>query len=266
MNDAKTQLDAGDLKGAIETALSVVKTNPTNEAARIFLFELSCYSGDWDRAERQLEVIGHQEVSAMMGTLIYRQNFHAERNRARFFADGLKPEFLLAPPEYVAGLLAANNRLREGSTEEARQLLDEVEAQRPAMNCLVNGEEFSDFRDYNDRTMCVFEAILKDTYVWLPMEHVEKIEFFKPKTLRDLFWMQAKIEMTNGTGGEMFVPALYADSWKSADDFVRLGRMTDWRDEGEEIFTGEGTRMFWMDGKDKSILDLQTIEFKHDAE
>jgi type VI secretion system protein ImpE len=64
----------------------------------------------------------------------------------------------------------------------------------------------------------------------------------------------------------MFVPALYSDSWKSSDDRVRLGRMTDWRDAGEELFVGEGTKLFWMDGKEKSILDVRTIEFEHENE
>ncbi len=264
MNDAKQQLDAGDLTGAIETALATVKANPTNEAARIFLFELSCFSGDWERAERQLEVIGHQDANAAIGTLIYRQNFKAERDRAKFFESGVKPEFLSAPPEYVAGLLAANSRLREGNVKEARQLLDDVETHRLAISCVVNGETYEDFRDYNDATMCIFEVILKDTYCWLPMEQIEKIEFFKPKSLRDLYWVQGEITMRNGTGGEMFVPALYANSWKSENDQVRLGRMTDWQDAGEEIFTGEGTKMFWMDGKEKSIFDLEKIEFKED--
>ena len=94
MNDAKLQLDAGNLTGAVEAALRLVKTNPTNQAARTFLFELSCFSGDWERAEKQLDVIGHQDAKAMIGSLIYRQNFTAERNRLKLFSDGLKPEFL----------------------------------------------------------------------------------------------------------------------------------------------------------------------------
>lgn len=260
MNEAKTRLDAGNLSGAIEAALVAVKSSPNDVAARTFLFELSCFAGDWERAERQLDVIGHQDVKAMIGSKIYQQNFKAERDRANLFANGLKPEFLLAPPNYVEDLLSANNRLREGNVAEARQILDEVEEKRPAISCSVNGEAVSDFRDYNDTTMCVFEAILKETYVWLPMEQIEKIEFFAPKSLRDLYWVQANVAMTNGTGGEMFLPALYVNSWKSDNDQVRLGRMTDWRDAGEEIFIGEGLKMFWMDGKDKAILDLQNIE------
>ena len=79
MNDAKLKLDAGDLSGAVEAALRLVKTNPTDATARTFLFELFCFAGDWDRAEKQLDVIGHQDTDAMVGSLIYRSNFKAER-------------------------------------------------------------------------------------------------------------------------------------------------------------------------------------------
>ena len=261
MNEAKAQLDAGNLSGAVEAALNSVKAKPTDVAARTFLFELACFSGDWERAEKQLDVIGHQETNAMIGSLIYRQNLKAERDRLKLFSDSQKPEFMMSPPDYVIGLLTANNRLREGNLAEAREILDQVEEQRPAFTCKINGEEASDFRDYNDLTACVFEVIVKDTYVWLPIEQVEKIEFIAPKSLRDLFWIQAKVETTNGTNGEMFFPALYANSFKSDNDQIRLGRMTDWRDAGSEIFVGEGMRMFWFDGKDLPVLELNEIEF-----
>lgn len=261
MNEAKTQLDAGNLDAAMEAALNVVKANPTDSKARTFLFELACFTGNWDRAEKQLDVIGHQDVNSMIGSHIYQQNLKAERNRMRLFTDSLKPEFMMSPPEYVQGLLLANNRIREGNLAEARELLDQVEEERPAFACKINGAEVSDFRDYNDLTSCVLEVIVKETYIWLPIEQVEKIKFAAPKTLRDLFWIQAQIETTNGTNGEMFIPALYANSWKSDNDQVRLGRMTDWREIGEEIFIGEGLRLFWADGKDKPILELNEIVF-----
>ena len=261
MNEAKTQLDAGNLDEAVNTTLNTVKANPTDVQARTFLFELSCFSGDWERAERQLDVIGHQTVGAMIGSQIYKQNLRAERTRQRVFADGLKPEFLQPPPEYVEELLKANSRLREENSADARKMLDKIEEERPAFACRLNGAEKEDFRDYNDLTMCVFEAILKETYVWLPMEQVKKIEFFESKSLRDLFWRQAKVEMRNGLGGEMFFPALYVDSYKSGDDATRLGRKTNWRDAGNEVFLGEGLREFFSEGEAKTILEINRIEF-----
>lgn len=264
MEKAKHLLDAGDLSGAVEAALDVVRANPTNIQARIFLFELSLFSGDWDRAEKQLDVIGHQDANALIGSMIFRQCLHAEKDRMKFFSDGLKPGILAPPPSYIEDMLAANNRIREGNSGEARVILDSVEEERPAFACKVNGTDIEDFRDYNDATMALFEVIFKDSYTWLPFENVNKIEFFAPKSFRDLYWLQAQVEMTNGTNGEMFFPALYSGSWKHDNDMVRLGRMTDWLDIGEDLFTGEGTKIFWMDGKDRSILDIQTIEFLHE--
>jgi len=261
MNDAKIQLDRGNLKGAIEEAIKLVKSNPTIYAARAFLFELSLFSGEWDRADRQLDTIGHQDANSAIGSLIYRQNLSAERDRIKFFEEGLRPETPDTPTDYINDLFTANGLVREGKTAEARELLDKVEEERPAYSCVVNGQSFSDLRDYNDLTMCVFEAIVKDSYVWLPFESVKSIKFLERKSLRDVFWPQAEFELTNGTNGELFLPSLYVNSWKNADDQVRLGRSVDWRDAGDEIYIGEGGRVFTMDGKDKPIVDITSIEF-----
>lgn len=261
MEEAKALLDAGDLNGAIQSALSYVKSNPLNHQARTFLFELSLFSGDWERGERQLDAIGHQDATAMVGALIYRQCIEAERKRAKYFSDGLKPEFLSDPPNYVYGLLTANNRLREGNVEEARQILDQTEEDRPAFPCTVNGEEAEDFRDYSDLTSGIMEVIIKDSYVWAPIEQIEKITIDEPQSLRDLFWLQGTMETSNGTNGEVFFPMLYVNSYKHDNDQVRLGRMTDWRDLGNELYNGEGTKLFWINGQDRPILDLKEVKF-----
>jgi len=263
MNEAKSHLDAGRLNDAVQSALNTVKSHPSDIPARTFLFELSCFSGDWERAEKQIDVIGHQDSKAMMSSMIYRQSFKAERDRMKFFSDGEKPAAPMPPPDYVEDLLRANELIREAKTAEARQMLDQVDTNRPAFPCTVNGEEFGNFRDYNDSTMCVFEVIIKDLYVWLPFEQVKTINFLERKSLRDVFWPHAEVEMTNGTNGEMFVPSLYANSWRNEDDQVRLGRTVDWRNAGDDIYIGEGSKLFTMDGTDKSILDIKTIEFKH---
>ena len=261
MNEAKTLLESGNLSGAIESALGLVKSNPTNASARIFLFELSTFAGDWERAKRQLDVIGHQDTTAMIGSKIYEQCVIAENKRADFFSKGTKPEFLGTPPDYVYGLLMANSKVREGNLKEAREILDKVEEQRPAFACKLNGEDVADFRDYNDLTSAILEVIIKDSYVWVPFEQIEKLTFTEPKSLRDHFWLQASLETDNGTNGDVFIPAIYNDSWRSSDDLVRLGKVTDWRELGEDIYVGEGTKLFAVGGEHKTVLDLQKIEF-----
>jgi len=264
IENAKTLLAEGNLDGATQAVLDHVKSAPTDIPARIFLFELALFGGNWERAAKQLDVIGHQDAGALIGSMIFRQNLAAEKDRSSFFGDGLKPGILAPPPGYIEDLLNANNRIREGSIFEARSILDTIEEERPAFACTVNGEAVEDFRDYNDPTMCVFEVFFKESYSWLPFENVVSIEFFEPKGLRDIYWRQAKVELNTGTSGEMFFPTLYAGSAKSEDDQIKLGRKTDWLDLGEDLFSGIGQKLYWMDGKDRSIMDLRTIEFSQE--
>lgn len=264
-NETKILLDQGNLSGALEMALNTVRSKPTDITARTFLFELSCFTGDWERADKQLEVIGQQDVNAMIGAQIYKQNLSAEHDRLRCVNDGMIPECLLPPPKYVEKLLVAGTHIRENRLAEARQVLDEAEQERPAFSGKINGEEFNDLRDCNDLTSSVFEVIVKGSYTWVPFEQVESIKLSEAKTLRDFFWRQAEVEMTNGTKGEMFLPTLYANTWKSDNDQLRLGKTADWRVIGDDIYIGEGARVFQYDGGYKPLSEIETIEFYHET-
>lgn len=172
----------------------------------------------------------------------------------------------MPPPKYVDKLLVANNYVRTEDSENAGKVFQEIEEERPAFACTVNGEEVEDFRDYNDLTSCVFEVIIKGSYAWLPFEQVESVKFLERQSLRDLYWRQAEVEMTNGTAGEMFFPSLYAGSHKSDDDGVRLGRMTVWDEAEGGIYIGSGIRIFAVGGEYKALPDLESIEFVHEEE
>lgn len=261
MNTAKELLDAGNLKGAIEQVTREVKSNPSEMRQRTFLFELLCFAGEYDRAEKQLEVIGHQSAQAELGVQVYRNNLKAERDRKRLFADGLAPHFLTEPPAYVDLHLGAINRLREGNTEEARSLLDRAEEERPALSGVLNGQQFLDFRDYDDLIGSVLEVIVHDKYTWVPLEQIKQIEIPAPKQLRDLMWTPARIEAIDGTIGEVFIPALYAGSSDHPNDQVKLGRMTDWIQVNKLQNSPAGLRLFMVDGDDRAMLEVRNVEF-----
>lgn len=261
MATAKELLDAGKLSAAIEELTREVKANPTDIWRRTFLFELFCFAGELDRAERQLDVIGHQSAQAEVGVQVYRNLLKAERARARLFSDGLQPHFLAEPPAYVDRHFDAINRIREGNIAEARQILDKAEEERPALKGRLNGDEFLDFRDYDDVVGPVLEIIVQDKYTWLPLEQAAYIEIPAPKRLRDLMWTSARVETTDSTIGEVFLPMLYANSSQHPNDQVKLGRMTDWKDLGETLYFASGLRLFLVEGKEKAILEVKTIEF-----
>jgi type VI secretion system protein ImpE len=263
MSKASDLLRAGDLKAAIEEVTRDVKNNPTNGNARTFLFELLSFAGEFDRAEKQLEAIGHQDAKTEMGTMVYRNNLKAERERMHLFKQGVAPAFLTEPPEYIDWQLSAINNFRLGNLEEARALLDRAEEARPAFKGTADGKPFADFRDYNDFVAPVFELIVKSQYVWLPIEHVRSIEVQAPKNLRDLLWTPVTVESIDGTVGEVYIHTLYFGSSEHQDDMVKLGRMTDWQEVREGFYTGSGLRAFLIDDEDKALFNLKLIEFDH---
>ena len=261
MATAKELFDAGELGAAIEELTREVKANPGDLWRRTFLFELLCFAGEFDRAERQLDVVGHQSAQAEVGVQVYRNLLKAERARARLFSDGLQPHFLAEPPAYVDLHLAAINRVREGNIAKARQLLDQAEEERPALKGKLNGQPFPDFRDYNDVVGPVLELMVQDKYTWLPLEQATYIEIPPPQQLRDLMWASVRVETTDGTIGEVFLPMLYANSSQHPNDQVKLGRMTDWKNLGEIIYFAFGLRLFLVGDEEKAILEVKTIEF-----
>lgn len=262
MPQAKELFDAGQLDAAIAELTREVKARPTDMHLRTFLFELLCLAGDWDRADKQLDVIGNQSTQAEIGVQIYRNNTKAERARERLFADGLQPHFLLEPPPYVDLHLAALAFLRNGDGQSARETLDRAEEERPMLSGRYNGNQvFKDFRDDSDFTGPVLELIVREQYAWLPFEQIARIEFAPPKSLRDLIWSSVSIEARDGTVGEVYVPNLYPQTAANSDDQVRLGRLTSWQQVGDGLQQPAGLRLFLIDGEDRARLEVQSVEF-----
>jgi len=183
---AKELLDANRLSAAILELNQEVKQHPTDLRIRTFLFELLCFDGAHERAERQLDVIGLQNESAGIGVDVYRQLLRADKARRRWFTEGLKPTFLIDPPSWAHHQLEAGHRLRGQQAEEATTLLEEAAHSRPKLTGLVNGMRCTEFRDIDDRLGAVLEVFFRETYVWLPTEQVRKITIPPPSQLRVL--------------------------------------------------------------------------------
>lgn len=265
MDTAKELLDAGRLQAAIEEVTRGVKANPTDRSHRAFLFELLCFAGEWDRAEKQLDVIGQQDAQSDIGARIYRQNIAAERKREQALNGKGFPKFILEPPSYVALQLKALGQIGTGDFTEARASLDSAAEESPVLNGTLDGEPFPNFRDADDLINSVMEVFLQGEYVWLPFEQIRGVEIFSPTHLRDLIWARARIQTIDDAeafAGEIFIPVLYANSHQQENDQARLGRMTDWRPLSDEIHTGVGQRIFLIGAEDKAMLEIRTIDFE----
>ena len=261
MSEAKTLLDAGDLTAAIEAATSDVRARPADQSARLFLFELLLFAGEWERALKQLDAVATHDTQSELGAQVYRNNITALRARERLWAEGVEPHFLTEPPPDIDQQLTALNEVRAGRAAQARKLLKSAAAKRPELTGQFNGQPFTGWRDADDIVAPVLELIISDKYTWLPFAQIKRIELAPPRRLRDLVWCSARVETRQGAIGEMFVPTLYEGSSRHADDRVKLGRMTDWQGDDKGPARGVGLRLFVAGADEQPIFAAQQVEF-----
>ena len=77
---------------AVKALGAEVRDNPTDARRRTFLFELLCFAGEFERADKQLEVLGQAGPNSEIGVLLYRSALYAERQRQDLFAHGELPK------------------------------------------------------------------------------------------------------------------------------------------------------------------------------
>jgi type VI secretion system protein ImpE len=259
---AKDCFEAGDLAGAIEAQNAEVKRHPADVARRGFLAELLAFTGQLERADKMLDVLGKQAPEAAMGISVFRQLVRGEQARHQCFTEGRVPEFLKEPPPHLQLYLQAGVLLREGKPDEAVKVLAEAEEARPHPRGVCNGREFDDLRDIDDLTAGFFEVITSTgKYFWVPIEDVEFVEFRKPERARDIGWRRAHMIVSGGTDGEVFMPAIYPPDGTEPDDRARLGRFTDWAGGDGAPVRGIGQRTFLVGEDSLPILEIEKIEF-----
>jgi len=59
---ARELFESGKVREAEKELTAYLRDHPTDVAQRTFLFELLCFSGDYDRAEKQLSVLAQGNV------------------------------------------------------------------------------------------------------------------------------------------------------------------------------------------------------------
>lgn len=259
---ANDLLKLHQLSAAISELNEDIKRHPTDARLRTFLFELLCFTGDYERAHRQLDVIGHQNEKVGIGVEVYKNILRAETARRRVFAEGIKPSFLCDPPEHVVLSMDAHNQLREHHVAEAKALYARAQGEQPDIRGQIKGHPFKSFHDTDDRTAGILEVIVRDSYLWVPFERIRKVVIPEPKHLRDLLWVPASLEIEDGPVGDVFLPVLYAGSELEEDDQVRLGRITEWVDLGAGLVGGIGQKTFLVDEREVSILEIGEVEFE----
>lgn len=259
MSDATAHFQAGRLADAVTAALAEVKANPGDTARRVFLAELLCFTGEFERADRQLDVIGDQDPGAALGLALFRQLIRAAQARSEYFSAGRVPEFLSPPEAHLQTLLEAGIALREGREDAAARLAAEAEAARPPCPGRLDDTEFDDFRDVDDMVAPVFEVLTSTgKYYWVPAERVIDAEFHPPQRSRDLLWRRVTMTVNDGPEGDVYLPVVYATPG-GVEDAARLGRVTEWIGGDGSPARGVGQKC-WLAGE-TAVPILQARHF-----
>lgn len=228
---------AGELDQAIGALGEELRSHPLDLQRRTFLFELLCFAGQYNRAEKHMDILANLASGpATAGLLAYRSALHAQRTREAMFLSGKLPDAELA------------------------------EASGAGM---CNGQSFTSFLDADPRIGDHLEVFLAGSYTWLPLHFVQELRVERPFNLRDLLWARARLTLAPGAPfqdlGEVFLPALTPLAHRHADSAVRLGRATVWTALSAGGEAPEGQKIFQVDEDELPCLELQTVSWANVA-
>jgi type VI secretion system protein ImpE len=219
----------GKLREAIKALGDELRSNPLDAKRRTFLFELLIFAGEFDRAEKQLDLLAGASAEASAGTLLYRSALHAERTRQAMFANHETPP---SKPEVV-------------------------------YSGVCNGKPFSEFSDADPRIGANIEVFIAGSYTWIPVHYLRKIEIEPPANLRDLMWARARVETSEDFRlqelGEVLLPVLCPLSYTHAEEIVQLGRTSAWEPDEAHGELPYGAKMMIIDGIEVPLLELRSV-------
>ncbi|HKD92269.1 MAG TPA: type VI secretion system accessory protein TagJ [Terriglobales bacterium] len=232
---AKQLFQEGKVREAQQALSAWLREHPADLAERTFLFELLCFSGDFNRAEKHLSVLAQGDTKKEMGAILYYSALHAEKTRHELFERQPKPS-TTAPAE---------------------------------LRGTLNGRPFRSITDMDPHVGARLEVFAAGAYVWIPFQHLESVQMDAPRRLRDTLWPTAIVHArpdfkTAAELGEVLVPAIYPFSWKHEDQEVWLGRITDWISNPEQgnFEYPLGQKVLLVDGEEVPFLELRTLEFE----
>lgn len=260
MTTAGDAFRAGDFPGALAAATAAVKAKPADADARWLLAELMLYAGEAERADKMLDAAALNEPNPAV--MEFRKLLRAEVIRAQVLREGRAPKYQggEATPAQEAAL-RARVLLREGDSAGATAAAAEIELLRPRTPGRAGDTPFDDLRDADDLFAAEFEILTTaGEHMLVPVERVRSLSFDPPRRPRDLYWRRVSIETKDGTEGVVFMPALYLGAAPESDNALRLGRATEWIEDGGPV-RGRGQRTLLVGEEAMTLTSLTTLVF-----
>jgi type VI secretion system protein ImpE len=256
---AEQALQDGDALQAMQLLVEQVRGKPQDATLRVFLFQLMCVLGQWERALNQLNVALELNPAILPMVQTYRAAIACEALRQEVFA-GRKAPLLFGEPEtWTALLIEALLREGRGDVAAGQALREQALQLAPATTGQLNGEPFVWVADADTRLGPCMEAIVNGKYYWLPFDRLQSVTLEAPADLRDAVWMPATLVLANGGSAVALLPVRYPGTPLKAGTALSLARATQWLEVTHGCYQGLGQRILTTDTTELGLMDLRAL-------
>jgi type VI secretion system protein ImpE len=263
---AEQSLKGGDPHAALARLQEDVRARPADAKLRVFLFQLLCVVGQWDRALNQLKVASELEPLALPMAQMYGDAVRSEAIRREVFEGMKSPVVLGEPDQWLALLIESRLRAGRGDAAHAEELRLRAFDEAPTSSGSIDGRPFEWVADADSRLGPVMEAVINGRYYWVPFARVSNVSLDPPEDLRDLVWMVAHLQFDNGGESLALIPTRYPGSEGSEEGAIALGRKTSWEPIADDAYRGLGQRIITTDAGDTAFLEIREISINRDGD
>jgi type VI secretion system protein ImpE len=265
VSTAEQCLREGDPAAALARLQEEVRARPSDAKLRVFLFQLLCVTGQWERALNQLAVASELDASTLPMAQTYGEAVRCEAMRREVFAGRKAPLVFGHPEQWLALLIESLLVAGQGEADRAERLRAAAFEEAPATAGTINEQPFEWIADADSRIGPVLEAVINGRYYWVPFSRLRMITVEEPEDLRDVVWMPAHLQFENGGDSVALLPTRYPGSETSGDGLLQLARKTIWEEVSADHHRGLGQRVLATDAADVPLMDVRTVILTSDA-
>ncbi len=263
---AEQSLKGGDPVAALAQLQEQVRAKPADAKLRIFLFQLLCVVGQWERALNQLSVASGLDPGALAMAQTYGDAVRCEAIRDEVFDGKKSPMIFGQPDQWMALLIESLLVAGRGDHDRSQELRARAFEEAPTTEGDIDGKPFAWIADADSRLGPVLEAVINGRYYWVPYSRLLKIQIEPPEDLRDIVWMPAHLQFENGGESVALVPTRYPGSESAPDGLIALARKTVWTEIGPDMHSGLGQRILTTDADDIPLMEVRTVTLAASAE
>jgi type VI secretion system protein ImpE len=256
---AEQTLKTGDPAAALAQLQEQVRARPADPGLRVFLFQLLCVLGQWERALNQLTVASSLDAGALAMAQMYGEAVRCEAVRTAVFEGKKSPVVFGEPDQWLALLIESLLVMGQGESARSEQLRQRAFEDAPASAGTIDGRPFEWIADADSRLGPVLEAVINGRYYWVPFSRLSRVDIEAPVDLRDVVWMPAHLQFANGGESVALIPTRYPGSEKAADGLIALARKTVWEPVGADAHHGLGQRIIATDAEEVPLMEVRSI-------